>query len=64
MLLSKGSSWDVGLFLDAVKVGLSLLNVGGGIGIVVGLEVRDGVVSQLEVRFANIGRVGCKLFGG
>lgn len=63
MLLSKGSSWDVGLFLDAVKVRLNLLNVGDSIGVVVGSEVRNGVVSKLEVRFANIGRVVCKLFG-
>lgn len=45
MLLSKGSSRDVGLFLDTVKVRLSLLDVGGGVGIVVGLEVRNGVIS-------------------
>jgi hypothetical protein len=62
VLLSKGGSRDVGLFLDAIEVRLSLLDVGGGIGIVVGLEVRNSVVSQLEVRLANIGRVIGKLF--
>jgi hypothetical protein len=55
MLLSKGSSRDVGLFLDAVKVGLDLLNVRRGIGIIVRLEVRNSKVPELEVRLANVG---------
>jgi hypothetical protein len=62
VLLSKGSSRDICLFLDAIKVRLSLLDVGCGIGVVVGLEVRNSVVSQLEVRLANIGRVIGELF--
>jgi len=45
MLLSKGSSRDIGLLLDTVKVRLSLLDVGGSVGVVVGLEVRYSVVS-------------------
>jgi len=54
MLLSKGSGRDVSLFLDAVKVGLGLLNVRRSIGIVVGLQVRHSKVPELEVRLANI----------
>jgi hypothetical protein len=45
----KCSSRNIGLILDAVKVRLGLLDVGGGVGVVVGLEMRKGNISQLEV---------------